>query len=83
MRFTFAALAVAATLTGADAQDVSEPLIQSQQDAACRDQARAQVFSAPNPNNLSPYDLGSQIWHACMAAYHATGPNPGRKQQRF
>ncbi len=77
-----AALLVA--LTGAAlAQQVDEPPIQSPQDAACRVQARAQVFSAPNPSNLSLYDLGSQIYHACMASYHGTGPNPERKQSRF
>lgn len=83
MRFVFAAAVLAVTLSSAVAQNGSEPPIQSPQDAACRDQARAQVFTAPNPNSLSPYDLGSQIWHACMAAYHAEGPNPGKKQHRF
>ena len=81
MRLVLAAAILAATLGSAIAQDVSEPPIQSPQDAACRDQARAQVFTAPNPNNLSPFDLGSQIWHACMAAYHGAGPNPGKKQR--
>ena len=60
-----------------------EPPIQSPQDAACRDQARAEVFSAPNPNRLSPWDLGSQIWHTCMASYHGRGPNPDRQERRF
>lgn len=64
-------------------QNVPEPPIQSPQDAACRDQARAQVFTAPNPSQLSLYDLGSQIYHACMAAYHGTSPNPTHKGKRF
>ena len=61
----------------------NEPPIQGPADAACREQARAQVFTAPNPNRLSLWDLGSQIWHTCMAAYHGSGPNPGRLEQRF
>ncbi len=61
----------------------NEPPIQGPADAACREQARSQVFTAPNPNHLSLWDLGSQIWHTCMAAYHASGPNPGRQEQRF
>ena len=60
-----------------------EPPIQGPQDAACRDQARAEVFSAPNPNRLSLWDLGSQIWHTCMASYHGRGPNPDRQERRF
>ncbi|KAA0122876.1 hypothetical protein CIW48_15660 [Methylobacterium sp. P1-11] len=74
---------VIALTTAAAAQSVPEPPIQSPQDAACREQARAQIFSYPNPNNLSLYDLGSQIWHLCMASYHGRGPNPGRTEQRF
>ena len=83
MRGALVLAIVVATAGQAAAQNVQEPPIQSPQDAACRDQARAQVFSAPNPSNLSLYDLGSQIYHACMAAYHASGPNPGRKERRF
>jgi len=60
-----------------------EPPIQGPEDAACRAQARSEVFTAPNPNHLSPWDLGSQIWHTCMAAYHGRGPNPGRREPRF
>ncbi|GAN49953.1 MULTISPECIES: hypothetical protein [Methylobacterium] len=84
MRLPLIAFATAIALTtGAAAQSVPEPPIQSPQDAACREQARAQIFSYPNPNNLSLYDLGSQIWHLCMASYHGRGPNPGRTEQRF
>ena len=83
MRTTLTAAFLLAITGGALAQQVDEPPIQSPQDAACREQARAQVFSAPNPSNLSLYDLGSQIYHACMGAYHATGPNPDRKERRF
>ncbi len=83
-RATLPALMLASILSSAAAaQGAPEPPIQGPQDAACREQARAQVFSAPNPDNLSLYDLGSQIWHLCMAAYHARGPNPGRTGSRF
>ena len=79
----FALILAAGGIGGAAAQTVSEPPIQSPQDAACREQAKAQVFSAPNPNNLSLYDLGSQIWHLCMAYYHGQGPNPERRERWF
>lgn len=60
-----------------------EPPIQSPQDAACRTVARDRVFTAANPNSLSLWDLGSQIYHECMRDAHAAGPNPNRKEQRF
>ncbi|KAB1071526.1 hypothetical protein F6X51_19655 [Methylobacterium planeticum] len=49
--------------TSAHAQN--EP-IQSPQDAACRDEARDRVFGAPNPQGLSFYNLGAQIYRECM-----------------
>lgn len=81
MRVALSVLFLTLSMTaGAIAQ---EPPIQSPQDAACRDQARSEVFSAPNPDRLSLWDLGSQIWHTCMAAYHGRGPNPDRQERRF
>lgn len=77
-RPTVMALAFAATSAMAE-----EPPIESPQDAACRTEARNRVFTAPNPNNLSIWDLGSQIWHDCMADAHKRGPNPDRRQRRF
>lgn len=44
----------------------AEPPIRGPQDAACRREARARVFSAPNPRGLEPELLGRQIYHACM-----------------
>jgi hypothetical protein len=75
-----AALVAAGLAAPAGAQ---EPPIQSPQDAACRIVARDRVFTAPNPGNLSLWDLGSQIYHACMSEAHAAGPNPGRHERRF
>ena len=81
MKGLIAATLVAAALgTPAEAQ---EPPIQSPQDAACRTVARDTVFTAPNPRNLSLWDLGSQIYHACMSEAHAKGPNPDRRERRF
>lgn len=48
---------------GAVAQD--QP-ITSPQDAQCRDEARDKVFTAPNPQGLTPFALGAEIYHACM-----------------
>ncbi|WP_245930607.1 hypothetical protein [Methylobacterium radiodurans] len=44
----------------------AEPPIRGPQDAACRQEARARVFSAPNPRGLEPEAIGRQIYHACM-----------------
>lgn len=64
-----AVLSVAGTLS-ATAQN--EP-IKGPEDARCRDEARDLVFSAPNPKRLSPFDLGAEIYHACMRRLGAEG----------
>lgn len=81
MRCALPVLCVTLFLT--HAAGAQEPPIQSPQDGACRGQARAEVFTAPNPNHLGLWDLGSQIWHTCMASYHGRGPNPDRQERRF
>ncbi|MCJ2023636.1 hypothetical protein [Methylobacterium sp. J-067] len=63
MRVVIAAAVLAATCSGAVAQD--QP-ITSPQDAQCRDEARDKVFAAPNPKGLTPFALGAEIYHACM-----------------
>ncbi len=45
---------------------IAEPPITSARDAACRDVARSQVFSAPDPYNLGLRELGRRIYQACM-----------------
>lgn len=65
----FAFTIIAASL--APALAIDEPPITSPQDATCRDEARDTVFSAPNPTQLSPYDLGAKLYHACMRRLHA------------
>ena len=82
MRTFLFALCLTTAFSGT-ARGQEEPPIQSPQDAACRTDARDKVFTAANPNNLSLWDLGSQIYHTCMAAYHGRGPNAGRREQRF
>ncbi len=59
--------AAVALLVAAASPALAEPPIKSPQDAACRDEARAKVFSAPNPEGLSLWDVGAKIYHACMA----------------
>lgn len=44
----------------------AEPPIRGPQDAACRNEARARVFSTPNPRGLEPEAIGRHIYHACM-----------------
>ena len=59
-----AVLALVAGATGFEAR--AEPPIKSAQDAACRAEARARVFSQPNPRGLEIEVLGKQIWTHCM-----------------
>ncbi|GJE28219.1 hypothetical protein [Methylobacterium organophilum] len=44
----------------------AQPPIQSPQDAACRSEAEAKVFSTPDPQGLGPYAIGKRIYTACM-----------------
>ena len=81
LRNNLLAIAFVVFSTGPGLAD--EPPVQGPEDAACRAQARSEVFTAPNPNRLSLWDLGSQIWHTCMAAYHGRSPHSGRQEQRF
>lgn len=58
----FAAAFTVVGLTGARA----EPPIQSPEDAACRAEAKAKVFSVPNPKGLEIEQVGRGIYYACM-----------------
>lgn len=62
-RTLMAVALLAGGCVGAVAQD--QP-ITSPQDAQCRDEARDKVFTAPNPQGLTPFALGAEIYHACM-----------------
>ena len=55
-----------------------QPPIRNAQDAACRDDARSRVFSAPNPQGLSVWNLGAQLYYQCMAR---AGGTKGRTRQ--
>lgn len=44
----------------------AEPPVQSAQDALCRNEARARVFSMPNPRGLPLEAIGRQIYETCM-----------------
>jgi hypothetical protein len=70
-----------AMIVGAPAR--AEPPIRSPEDAACRNEARAKVFSAPNPQGLELEDIGRQIYFACMARTNqAAAQAPKRKHRR-
>ncbi|MGU3667119.1 hypothetical protein ACLBX9_23260 [Methylobacterium sp. A49B] len=62
----------------------AEPPIRSPEDAACRLEARAKVFSTPNPHGLELEQIGRQIYFACMSrlgqANAQAGKNPGRRR---
>ncbi len=44
----------------------AEPPIRSVEDAACRLEARARVFTAPNPRGLELETIGRAIYAECM-----------------
>jgi hypothetical protein len=58
----------------------AEPPIRSPEDAACRTEARARVFSAPNPRHLSLEDLGRGIYNACMKRTAPKGKARSRRR---
>ncbi len=60
----------------------AEPPIRSPEDAACRGEARARVFSAPNPRNLPIEELGKGIYYACMARIDGKGKAPRKRTRR-
>ncbi|KAB1074485.1 hypothetical protein F6X51_08145 [Methylobacterium planeticum] len=65
---------------GASAQ--GEPPIQSPQDAACRNEARARVFSAPDPQGIGLRAVGRQIYTACMQRAQHRARKPARRPRR-
>jgi hypothetical protein len=73
-----AGLIALAVLGATSAQ--AEPPIRSPEDAACRAEARAKVFSAPNPRHLSIEDLGRGIYNACMKRTAPKGKARSRRR---
>ena len=69
-------LACAAGAAGA------QPPIQSPQDAACRDEARARVFTAPDPQGLGLHGVGRQIYAGCMQRAKGQAGGTRRKARR-
>jgi len=57
-----------ACAAAAPAMAFFEPPITSERDAACREVARAKVFTAPDPDGVGLYETGKRIYRACMAA---------------
>jgi hypothetical protein len=60
----------------------AEPPIRSPEDAACRMEARAKVFSAPNPTGLAIEDVGRQIYFACMKRISPASVQTARRSGR-
>ena len=60
----------------------AEPPIQSAEDAACRGEAKARVFSTPNPRNLPIEELGKGIYYACMARIDGKAKGPRKRARR-
>lgn len=77
-------LAAAAGLSLLATSARAEPPIRSAEDAFCRSEAKAQVFSAPDPLNLGLHEIGRRIWASCMQR-KAGGPakkSPRRRRHR-
>jgi len=60
----------------------AEPPIRSPEDAACRLEAKAKVFSAPNPRGLELEEVGRQIYYACMSRLSPTTQPDKRGKRR-
>ncbi|SDM44432.1 hypothetical protein SAMN05216360_102113 [Methylobacterium phyllostachyos] len=60
----------------------AEPPIRSPEDAACRLEAKAKVFSAPNPRGLELEEIGRQIYYACMSRISAAAQPVKRGKRR-
>lgn len=67
-------------LSGSPAR--AEPPIRSPEDAACRLEARAKVFSAPNPHGLELEQIGRQIYFACMSRLGQREARPAKRSSR-
>jgi hypothetical protein len=68
MRTATIAVLAALLLSGTAAQAWFEPPITGPRDAACRDEARAKVFTAPDPERVGLFETGKRIYSACMAS---------------
>jgi hypothetical protein len=66
----------------ADGPVRAEPPIRSPEDAACRTEARAKVFAAPNPNGLEIEEIGRQIYFACMKRIGGSASEPAGRPRR-
>ena len=55
----------------AAAHAFQEPPIQDARDAACRADARAKVFTAPDPDGVGLFETGKRLYLACMQATSA------------
>ncbi|WP_370693809.1 hypothetical protein [Methylobacterium sp. NEAU K] len=70
-------IAVALALGCASAR--AEPPIRSPEDAACRTEARAKVFSTPNPHGLELEEIGRRIYQACMSRLSQVAARPPKR----
>jgi len=73
-------LVFGAAIPAAIAQDASTP-IRSPQDAACRNEARSQVFATPDPRGLGLYAIGRQIYVACMKRTQGGARRAGKSRR--
>ena len=60
----------------------AEPPITSAQDAYCRDQARARVFSTPDPRNIGLHEIGRGIYKGCMRSVAGGKGRRGHRHHR-
>ncbi|MCE4222495.1 hypothetical protein HCU64_01910 [Methylobacterium sp. C25] len=71
-----------AVLGVSGAARAEEPPITSLQDAACRAEAKAKVFSMPDPLNLGLREIGKQLYFGCMKRGSHSGRHAHQKKKR-
>jgi hypothetical protein len=70
-----AAILILSALPATNAFAWSEPPIKDARDAACRDEARSKVFTAPDPEGKGLFETGRRLYQACMASAPRKGRN--------
>ncbi|WP_244612400.1 hypothetical protein [Methylobacterium haplocladii] len=71
-----------ASLAFAGSALAEEAPITSLQDAACRAEAKARVFSIPDPLNLGLREIGKQLYFGCMKRSTRPAHHSMKRRQR-
>ena len=75
-------LGLAAAAFAAAGEARAEPPIKSPQDAYCRAEARARVFSVQDPQNLGLQEVGRRLYYGCMRKFSGGSRRKHRHRHR-